>query len=105
MPLTTSFYKTAIRRGVYRHYKDKLYAVMGTVKHSETEETLVLYAPMGQQAGEAQLWVRPLAMFTETVDTPKGRMPRFTFVDDFSAQGAIDAHEKAPEKAPENTEA
>jgi len=97
MPLTTSFYKSAIRRGVYRHYKDKLYAVTGTVKHSETEETLVLYAPMGQQAGEAQLWVRPLAMFTETVDTAQGRVPRFAFVDDFSAAGAIDAHEKAPE--------
>ena len=102
MPLTTSFYKSAIRRGVYRHYKDKLYAVMGTVKHSETEETLVLYAPMGQQAGEAHLWVRPLAMFTETVETAQGRVPRFAFVDDFSAAGA---HEKTPEKMPENTEA
>ena len=98
MPLTTSFYKTAIRRGVYRHYKDKLYAVMGTVKHSESDETLVLYAPMGQQAGQAQLWVRPLSMFTETVDTAKGPAPRFAFVDDFSAPGAIDAHEKAPEE-------
>ena len=95
MPLTTSFYKSAIRRGVYRHYKDKLYAVMGTVKHSETEETLVLYAPMGQQAGEAQLWVRPLAMFTESVDTPKGRVPRFAFVDDFSGACAVDTSEKA----------
>lgn len=97
MPLTTSFYKTGIRRGVYRHYKDKLYAVMGTVLHSETEETLVLYAPMGQQAGEAQLWVRPLDMFTETVDTPKGRVPRFAFVDDFSAACMSEASEKTPE--------
>jgi len=95
MPLTTSFYKSAIRRGVYRHYKDKLYAVMGTVKHSETEETLVLYAPMGQQAGEAQLWVRPLAMFTESVDTAKGRVPRFAFVDDFSAACTAESSEKA----------
>ncbi len=99
MPLTTSFYKTAIRRGVYRHYKDKLYAVMGTVKHSETEETLVLYAPMGQQAGEAQLWVRPLAMFTETVETAKGRVPRFAFIDDFSGACAVEASEKTPEKS------
>jgi hypothetical protein len=95
MPLTTSFYKSAIRRGVYRHYKDKLYAVMGTVKHSETEETLVLYAPMGQEAGEAQLWVRPLAMFTETVATAHGEVPRFAFVDDFSAACAVEASEKA----------
>ena len=103
MPLTTSFYKSAIRRGVYRHYKDKLYAVMGTVKHSESEETLVLYAPMGQQAGEAQLWVRPLAMFTEMVDTPAGRVPRFAFVDEFSA--ACSAADKLPEKIPENVDA
>ena len=94
MPLTTSFYKSAIRRGVYRHYKDKLYAVMGTVKHSESEETMVLYAPMSQQAGEAQLWVRPLAMFTETVDTAHGRVPRFAFVDDFSAAGVVHSSEK-----------
>ncbi len=98
MPLTTSFYKSAIRRGVYRHYKDKLYAVMGTVKHSETEETLVLYAPMGQEAGEAQLWVRPLDMFTETVVTANGEVPRFAFVDDFSAACTSEASEKAPEK-------
>lgn len=97
MPLTTSFYKTAIRRGIYRHYKDRLYAVMGTVKHSETEETLVLYAPMGQQAGEANLWVRPLAMFTEIVDVPQGRVPRFAFVDDFSAACTAETSEKAPE--------
>jgi len=95
MPLTTSFYHSAIRRGVYRHYKGKLYAVTGTVKHSETEETLVLYAPMGQQAGEAQQWVRPLGMFTETVDAPQGRVPRFAFVDDFSAACAADSSEKA----------
>ena len=95
MPLTTSFYHSAIRRGIYRHYKDKLYAVMGTVKHSETEETLVLYAPMGQQAGEAQLWVRPLAMFTESVETSKGSVPRFAFVDDFSAACLAETSEKA----------
>jgi len=95
MPLTTSFYRSAIRRGVYRHYKDKLYAVMGTVKHSETEETLVLYAPMGQEAGEAQLWVRPLDMFTETVTTANGQVPRFAFVDDFSGACAAEISEKA----------
>ena len=82
MPLTTTFYKSEIRRGIYRHYKDRLYTVMGTATHSETGETLVLYAPLGQEAGEARLWVRPLAMFTEMVETPGGRVPRFAFVDD-----------------------
>ncbi len=83
MPLTTSFYKSAIPRGTYRHYKNKLYKVFGTVTHSENEEELVLYAPMGQDAGEARLWVRPLGMFTESVETENGLVPRFAFVEAF----------------------
>ena len=83
MPLTTSFYKSAIPRGTYRHYKNKLYRVFGTVTDSETEEDLVLYAPLGQTAGQARLWVRPLSMFTETVMTEKGAVPRFAFVEAF----------------------
>jgi hypothetical protein len=82
MPLATSFYKSGIKRGVYRHYKNKLYCVHGTVTHSETEEELVLYAPMGQEAGEARLWVRPLAMFVETVHTAEGEVSRFAYVED-----------------------
>lgn len=83
MPLTTSFYKSAIPRGTYRHYKNKLYRVFGTVTHSETEEDLVLYAPLGQTAGQARLWVRPLSMFAEAVMTEKGVVPRFAFVEAF----------------------
>ncbi len=80
MPLTSSFYKSDLKRGIYRHYKDKLYMVLGTVTHSETEDVMVLYAPMHQQAGEARLWVRPLAMFTETVETADGPVARFAYV-------------------------
>ena len=87
MPLTTSFYKSAIPRGTYRHYKNKLYKVFGTVTHSESEEDLVLYAPQEQNArqtaGEARLWVRPLGMFTESVMTETGPVPRFAFVEAF----------------------
>lgn len=81
MPLATAFYKSAIKRGIYRHYKDKLYCVLGTVTHSESEEVMVLYAPLGQEAGEARLWVRPLSMFTETIVTAKGEQPRFAYVE------------------------
>lgn len=83
MPLTSSFYKSDIQRGVYRHYKDKYYQVFGTVTHSESEAVLVLYAPLHQEAGQARLWVRPLAMFTETMETDKGRVARFAYVEDF----------------------
>lgn len=60
--------------GVYRHYKGKLYDVIGVATHSETGERLVVYRP---QYGERGLWVRPLGMFTETVDVAGTRRPRF----------------------------
>lgn len=80
MALATSFYQSAIPRGLYRHYKNKLYEVFGTVTHSESEEVLVLYAPVDQAEGSARLWVRPLSMFTETVTTADGEVPRFAHV-------------------------
>lgn len=80
MPLTTSFYNSVLARGTYRHYKNKLYQVFGTVTHSESEEIMVLYAPTDQPPGEARLWVRPLVIFTETVETPEGIVPRFALV-------------------------
>lgn len=50
--------------GRYRHYKGGVYTVIGTARHSESGEWLVVYRP---EYGERALWVRPLAMFTETV--------------------------------------
>ncbi len=76
---TTPTYQSAIPRGTYRHYKDRLYHVFGTVTHSETEEVMVLYSPLYEQT-EPRLWVRPLAMFTESVDTANGSVPRFAYV-------------------------
>jgi hypothetical protein len=56
--------KLTVTPGVYRHYKGGMYDVIGVARHSETDESLVVYRP---QYGEKHLWVRPLAMFTETV--------------------------------------
>ncbi len=50
-----------IKAGLYRHYKGAQYQVIDTVRHSETEEELVLYRAL---YGSKDLWVRPLAMFT-----------------------------------------
>lgn len=50
--------------GLYRHYKGKLYEVVGTVRHSETLEPMTLYRAL---YGEHGLWVRPAAMFNGTV--------------------------------------
>ena len=65
--------------GRYRHYKGKDYDVIGVARHSETEEPLVVYRCL---YGDYSLWVRPLAMFQETVDVAGEQVPRFARLDD-----------------------
>ena len=45
-----------IKTGFYRHFKGKLYEVIGTATHSETREPMVVYRAL---YGEYGLWVRP----------------------------------------------
>jgi hypothetical protein len=66
-----------MKPGRYRHYKGKLYVVLGVARHSETEEELVVYR---QDYGERALWVRPKAMFEETIEVNGRRIPRFDFL-------------------------
>jgi len=66
-----------IQPGLYRHYKGHEYEVLGVARHSETEEEYVVYRAL---YGDRGLWVRPTAMFLETV-TVDGRLcPRFQFL-------------------------
>ena len=67
-----------VKPGRYRHYKGREYTVLGVARHSETEESLVVYRP---EYGERALWVRPLSMFVETVETREGRVPRFSLIE------------------------
>lgn len=60
--------------GIYRHYKGGTYEVVGVATHSETLERLVVYRSMKDQGG---MWVRPLSMFTQTVDVDGRTVPRF----------------------------
>jgi hypothetical protein len=60
--------------GRYRHYKGNEYELIGVVRHSETCEPLALYRPL---YGEGGLWVRPWAMFFETVTIDGVQQPRF----------------------------
>lgn len=62
-----------LEKGLYRHYKGKYYEVIGVAKHSETGEEVVVYRPL---YGERGLWVRPLAMFDETLS---GGVKRFIY--------------------------
>ncbi len=66
-----------IKLGMYQHYKGNEYKVIGVATHSETEEKLVVYQP---QYGAMDLWVRPLAMFSETVERDGKVIPRFKFL-------------------------
>ena len=61
--------------GRYRHFKGNYYEVLGIARHSETEEPLVVYRPL---YGEGGLWVRPAAMWNETVERDGRRVQRFT---------------------------
>ena len=65
--------------GLYRHYKGNDYRVLGLARHTETEEVLVVYQAL---YGERGLWVRPAAMFIETVGAGGQRVPRFARVGD-----------------------
>lgn len=60
----------------YRHYKGHYYRLIGAARHSETLDEMVVYQAL---YGEQALWVRPKAMFYETVNLPDGReVLRFT---------------------------
>jgi len=66
-----------ITQGIYRHYKGNLYHVLHTAQYSETEESLIVYRCL---YGEYGVWVRPLAMFAETVSVEGKEVPRFELI-------------------------
>lgn len=68
-----------IEPGTYEHFKGMRYEVIGVALHSETQEPLVVYKPLYDSASE--YWVRPYAMFTETVERDGKVLPRFRKVD------------------------
>lgn len=66
----------SIRVGYYRHFKGMPYRVLGMARHSETMEEHVVYQAL---YGDHGLWVRPAAMFAETVEHEGRVQPRFAF--------------------------
>ena len=65
-----------IKPGIYRHFKGNRYKVLYMAKHSETMEEMVVYQAL---YGEMGIWVRPAAMFCETVTREGRTFPRFEF--------------------------
>ena len=60
----------------YRHFKNKMYQIVAVASHSETGEAMVVYQAL---YGERGLWVRPAAMWLETVERDGKTMPRFAW--------------------------
>lgn len=67
----------AIKPGRYRHFKGNEYLVLGLAQHSETLEPMVVYQAL---YGERGLWVRPAAMWNETVERDGKTYQRFTYI-------------------------
>lgn len=66
-----------VKPGRYRHFKGNEYRVLYTARHSETLEEMVVYQAL---YGERGIWVRPKAMFNETVVYDGKAMQRFTYI-------------------------
>ncbi|MEE3458715.1 MAG: DUF1653 domain-containing protein [Candidatus Faecousia sp.] len=68
---------SSVKPGLYRHFKGNYYQVIGTARHSETMEELVVYRAL---YGERGLWVRPASMWNELVERDGRTVKRFTYM-------------------------
>ncbi len=66
--------KQTIPLGRYRHFKGNEYEVIGIARHSETEEPMVVYKAL---YGDGGLWIRPAAMWNESVERDGNTYMRF----------------------------
>ena len=77
-----------IKKGLYRHFKgeNKIYEVLGTAMHTETEEELVIYRALydDKMVKNGDMFARAIKMFLEEVPkdkkNPTGQKYRFEFI-------------------------
>lgn len=74
LPPLSPIAKSILIGAIYEHYKQKRYKIIAVARHSETLEELVVYQAL---YGEGGIWVRPVAMFLETVLVEGKSLPRF----------------------------
>lgn len=70
---------SALKPGIYQHFKGNRYELLAVATHSETLEKMVVYRAL---YGEGGVWVRPAAMWDEHVDKNGYSGPRFAWVGD-----------------------
>ncbi len=68
-----------IKIGRWQHFKGNEYEVLYLAKHSETLEPMVVYRAL---YGEGGVWVRPAAMWNQTVERDGKKYQRFTYIGD-----------------------
>lgn len=71
-----------VKLGKHRHFKGKMYEVIGVARHSETLEKLVVYRQLYKsRLPKGTLWVRPKKMFLEEVMVGGKKVPRFRYIE------------------------
>lgn len=66
-----------IPKGRYQHFKGNFYELVDIALHSESQDEQVIYRAL---YGDKGLWIRPLAMFDETIERDGKRLKRFQYV-------------------------
>ena len=70
----------SLRPGRYQHFKGNEYELLYVARHSETLEPMVVYR--SSLYGERGVWVRPAAMWCETVERDGKVQPRFVRIEE-----------------------
>ena len=84
------------RKGRYRHFKGGEYELLYLARHSETDETMVVYRALydcGETPLNERVWVRPLSMWTETVTRGGVTRPRFEYIGESAPAASLSANE------------
>lgn len=71
-----------LKPGIYQHYKNRRYELIGQAIDSDTHEAMVVYRGLYDDAklGHHPLFVRSKKVFLENVMFDGKEIPRFTFI-------------------------